>query len=201
MDIFPNNHTWQSKKLTLETFLDQICNTYSGAKNKIFTFKPETLRKNPLGGFVLQYEETDWQLIRRIASQQNLLLLAAPVGEKPYFYLGVNGKKDENLAKNIRQINNHTYNNQGKFRFPNPKIAYKHWKTDLDFDIGDWVEIENEKWVICQKTTQLEDHLLVNNYMFTTEERMKPGKIYNEKICNYGNGNQDALCWSEGEFY
>jgi uncharacterized protein involved in type VI secretion and phage assembly len=48
----------------------------------------------PLSEFILQYRETDWEFLKRLASHFKTGLVAAAEINKPHFYFGI---PDQNL--------------------------------------------------------------------------------------------------------
>lgn len=167
--------------MLVKTFLEQICKRYS-SKSPIFKIEPDKVGNEKLGRFYLQFEETDWKWIIRIASNYNLNILPDPTVEKPRFYFGIPIKDNKELNQLIGRINNHITSNLANYRYSGTAVSYKILKTSRDFDIGDQVEIDGKQWIICQKALELERNLLTYKYIFTTAAGLKRPKLTNGKI-------------------
>lgn len=105
-----------------------------------------------------------------------------PTVEKPRFYFGIPIQDNKELNRQIGAINNHVTSNLTNYRYSGTEVSYKILRTDRDFEIGNQVDIDGKKWIICRKELELEKNLLVYKYIFTTEAGLKQPKLTNPKI-------------------
>lgn len=69
--------------------IENILAEYKGA-----SYGDIVAKESPLNGFILQYRETDWEFLKRLASHFKTGLVATAEINKPYFYFGI---PDQNL--------------------------------------------------------------------------------------------------------
>ncbi|MFT8349067.1 DUF6531 domain-containing protein, partial [Clostridium saccharoperbutylacetonicum] len=110
-DIKKNSRTFCDLDMTYQKVITKVLEAYA---NKAFT--DSITNGQAIGEFVLQYEETDWEFLRRIASHFNGVLLAEATEEYGRFHFGIPelnnnveiNKEDYEVVKNIDSYNQHT---------------------------------------------------------------------------------------------
>ncbi len=83
-DIVRRSRTFQNTDASYEDVIRQVLSAYPGAS---WISSVGTKRKIP--GFLLQYEETDWEFLCRLASHFEAFLLEEPAGETGQIYFGI----------------------------------------------------------------------------------------------------------------
>lgn len=82
MDIKKKSRSFQDTSMTMGKLVSQITKEYGGQCQILF-------RDKALGEIVVQYDETDWEFIKRLLSSRNIPLVASEVREKLSLYAGV----------------------------------------------------------------------------------------------------------------
>ena len=91
LDVIEKTRTFQDVNLPYESVVQALVNNYDNCQ-----FKME-LNSKAIGDIVVQYKETDWEFIKRLASQFNSLLIPECTlsGIKFYFGVPLDGKQHE----------------------------------------------------------------------------------------------------------
>lgn len=184
MDREEQKRSFQNMNMTVQSLLNCIYKDKYD-KNENYKVTLEEGVDNKLGGFFLQYEETDWEFIRRVASNiGRSIVVADAVSEKPRFWFGIEKEQNDALgsADNLARIKQHVSSNLVQYRKPQDGVSYKHLETHQQFKIGDLVKIDNENWVITQVISQLEKEKLVHHHLFWPEAKVKRGKQLNDHL-------------------
>lgn len=85
MDIELKKRSFQNVNLTYQALVDEITKEYNGVGTISMDFEKQNLKT-----FMLQFNETDWEFLKRIASQKNAPIAANPESDKVNLYLGAN---------------------------------------------------------------------------------------------------------------
>lgn len=83
-DIVRRSRTFQNTDATYEDVIRQVLSAYPGA-----SWISPVNTKTKIPGFLLQYEETDWEFLCRLASHFETYLLEEPAGEAGQIYFGI----------------------------------------------------------------------------------------------------------------
>ncbi len=83
-DIIRRSRTFQNTDATYEDVIQQVLSAYAGA-----SWISSVNTKVRIPGFLLQYEETDWEFLCRLASHFETFLLEEPAGEAGQIYFGI----------------------------------------------------------------------------------------------------------------
>lgn len=93
LDCKQKYRSFQHSKMTYQALLKKVLKDYSGA-DVIDTVSKAT----PLKQFILQYKETDWQFLQRMASHFRTVLIPAVDADKPKFWFGLPEGRMEKLS-------------------------------------------------------------------------------------------------------
>lgn len=174
MDITPHKRSFQNTKMKYQTLLEQVMEKYPQS-DVISQLKEQTL-----GAFTLQYEETDWEFLKRMASRFGWGLAANPVGDHVQFYFGLpaNGQKGE-LKEYNYSITRTTNSSNASI------LCYKVQTTgsnDVVLNLGDEVKFNGLLLKVLESVATIRHGSLSHQYLLTTEEGMKQDLVVNEQI-------------------
>ncbi|MNO45808.1 hypothetical protein D3C76_360850 [compost metagenome] len=183
MDIKLDNQSFQNKSLLVEDVMKEVSKPYSKAQiNNTYNDKLK------LGSFTLQYQETDWQFMKRLASHYNAPLVPISSRNNISLYVGIPDHKD------IGQIKATHY------RVYKDLLAYKNTGdskqsgiTEKDFicyevvldqilELGDQVTFKNQKLHVFEVHTEMTRGILTHKYILCTKNAGYKRKEYNSKI-------------------
>lgn len=83
MDIKKKSRSFQNTSMTYGALVSQIVGEYPGAESQIL------FADKPLGEIAVQYQETDWQFLKRMLSALHVPLVCSEVRENLCVYAGV----------------------------------------------------------------------------------------------------------------
>ena len=147
LDIKRRRRSFQRNNMYYSDLLKEILLPYHGD----FIILDKKGEKKTVKVPIVQYEETDWQLINRLASCYGSLVFPAAIWEHPQVYLGIseNGRKieEESVWQLKKQIGDylrfHKYSSVSEHLFLEYEI-----KSRKLFQIGDWVN-DTERSFYC----------------------------------------------------
>lgn len=161
----------------------QIARQLSGEDGLSVQIEAEPLSVTNL---LLQYEETNWGFLKRIASHNNSVLL--PSVTEPEFYFGIpKGNQKGSLlsyrfsvGKNLRRFRR--YSGAGVDTSASDSIEYIVTADDSVLAIGDTVDYGGSSLIVREARIHLMDAVLTCRYILGTENGLKVPVMYNEQI-------------------
>lgn len=136
--------------------------------------------------FLMQYEETDWEFLKRLASQIHVPLIADEKNPVPIIHVGImrQEKRDwdieelfvyeKGVDKSYRHILKHD-NSHADF-------VYYAFKSRKNYNICDWFLIENELFLIAEKKILFDKGELLFAYKIVKEAAFREEEKYNDQI-------------------
>lgn len=183
LDIKKKSRSFQNKDMTYKNIMDKIASEYSPSYILDFATKGENIEN-----IILQYEETDWEFLKRLASRFNvgLMPLGADNGANLLFGIreGKNiGNIDEHsysLEKNIKSylISKENYNES----LLEPDSVVFKIQTIENYDIYNKVKYQNYDLYISKKRAFLKDGILNFEYEICNKKGLTRDRFYNDKI-------------------
>ncbi|WP_250278464.1 contractile injection system protein, VgrG/Pvc8 family [[Clostridium] colinum] len=183
LDIKKKNRSFQDKNMTYKDIIDKIASDYSSSQ--ILDFATESKK---IENLILQYEETDWEFIKRLASRFNVGLIPLGADEGANIMFGIReGKNIGNveeykyiLEKNIKNylISKENYNeNLSEI----DSIRFKI-ETIENFDIYSKIKYQDFDLYISKKRAFLKDGILKFEYEICNKKGLTRDRFYNDKI-------------------
>ena len=139
-----------------------------------------------VSNLLLQYQETNWEFLKRIASHNHCVLL--PSVEEPKFYFGIpKGNQKGSLlsyrfsvGKNIGRYRKHT--GAGVDAAPDDSLEYMVTADDSVLSIGDTVDYNGNALFVREALIHLADAVLTCRYVLCPENGLKVPVSYNQHI-------------------
>lgn len=183
LDLKIKRRSFQNKDLTYVSLIKEVIKDYPGAD-----FIDVAAGSKKIEKVIVQYDETDWQFLKRMASHFNAGLIPDTNSDKPKFWFGIaqGGEKGT-----IEQFNYSVSKRIGDFRFSSENyiegidekdFTYYKVETDAVLNIGDSISFQGKNLYVSQSTTKMKDGVVVNEYLLTHEKGMSQNLILNEKI-------------------
>lgn len=134
----------------------------------------------------VQYEETDWEFIKRLATDLHTVLITDMGKEKPQIHIGI-------PEKNIFEISTFEYklyNNFGEYikKKSNDKSIQEldfleyEFISNKNYNICDRIQYEHSVFLVVVKEAYWENETLNFKYRLRKEKGIKPTQIVNTKI-------------------
>ncbi len=161
----------------------QIGELMAGENGLSLSMEASALSVNNL---LLQYQETNWEFLKRIASHNHSVLL--PSVEEPKFYFGIpKGNQKGSLlsyrfsvGKNIGRYRRHT--GAGVDAAPDDSLEYMVTADDSVLSIGDTVDYNGNALFVRAALIHLADAVLTCRYVLCPENGLKVPVSYNQHI-------------------
>lgn len=182
MDIKLVDRAFQNKSMLIEDVVEQVGSHYKKAD-----FNITYTEKRKLGSFTLQYQETDWQFLKRLASDYHAPLVPVSTRSHIAVYLGIPE------SRNVGPIQATHY------KVYKDLLAYKNAGSDqsglaeADFicyevvlnqvlELGDMVTFNNQKLHVFKVHTEMTHGILTHKYVLSPRKAGYKRKMYNSKI-------------------
>nr|WP_106781375.1 phage baseplate assembly protein V [Lysinibacillus timonensis] len=184
LDVKKKNQTYQNASMTYSELIDVCIADQKGAD-----FNDCVTDGARLGTFTMQYLETDWEFLKRMASRFHTGLVPETVYPAPKFYFGVPYQAE--VAKEIDAINYRIKKSIGNYLVSSEN--YLQGITDSDymyyevesiqpFKIGNEVTFQSRKLYVYKIFSTIKDGLFKHIYTLTPENGFRVRTTYNQAI-------------------
>jgi phage baseplate assembly protein gpV len=183
MDIKVKSRSFQNKDLSYRDLINSVIQEYSGADCSDTVTEGETIKK-----FILQYQETDWQFLKRMASHFHTGLIPDLTSGKPKFYFGLpesaTSKKIDNFHYSVgKNISNFWYSSENYLRdVSETDFIYYEVESDEILDLGSEVDFKDRCFYVRESSALMQDGILKHHYILAPKIGLSHNNIYNYKI-------------------
>ncbi len=183
LDIKTKSRSYQHKDMTYSSLFQLMSPAYPG-----LDIIDEATKGGKLDKFIMQYRETDWQFLKRLASRFNTGLVPAATFDKPKFHFGVpagsaKGKlADYHYTTRKKLADYLLYTENGNEGMEENDFLYYEVETDKVFNIGDHVSFNEQTLYVAEASTSMKDGLLKHIYSLSTKKGMNKSEVFNQAI-------------------
>lgn len=182
LDIKPITRSFQDRNLTYEKLQRHILSKYEGS-DIIDTVSQNT----KLREFTLQYRETDWAFLKRMASRFGGVLVPEIAAETPKFWFGM-------PEGNVGELDEVTYSTKRSFAAirgdgdtieasaSSHKTCYTV-ESGQYFRPGDCLRFRGKELVVTRIVSTIRSGLLLHEYTLAQSEGIRQNLCYNAQIC------------------
>ena len=183
LDVKRKSRSFQNKAMTIPMLLDEIALDYPG-----MDVVDEATDNARLGRFTVQYQETDWQFLKRMASRYHTSLMPAAVFDRPKFYFGIfessSQTRLEDYHYTVRKRMT-TYRYFAENDSPNVDendFIYYEVETDRVLELGSWIGFKGKSLYVCEARTEVKNGLLTHMYVLCLHKGLRQKVLYNRQI-------------------
>ncbi len=183
-DLLDREKKSRSFQNLYQTYNSVVQKVMSDTKDASFQWKLSN--EQNINRLIVQYEESDWEFVKRIASHMHTFVIADEKNDLPSMYVGVQKKsqrdwKDETLyvyekgiEKQYQSIldGNNSHND----------FLYYSFRSEENYDLCDWFTIEGESFIISSKKAIFERGELLFSYKVQKEASFWQSEKYNYAI-------------------
>lgn len=183
LDIKKKSRSFQDKNMTYKNIMNQIASDYEASQILDFTTNGSKIEN-----LIVQYEETDWEFLKRLASRFNsgIIPLGADKGSNVIFGfrkgkdIGNIEEYEYSLEKNIKNylISKANYN-ESLLELDSVKFKIESIEN---YNVFDRVKYQNLDLYISYKKAFLKDGILKFEYELCNEKGLSKDRFYNDKI-------------------
>jgi len=179
MDTLEKIRSFQDSDATYDELLD-ACNKDYGQSGKIMTVG----RGTSIGQFIMQYGETDWTFIKRLASMNHTVVVADCSTEGVKYYFGL-PRRQEEMQGEVTEYQTHfdigeywEKKEKGLSLMQGDTVSYV-WESRDIYELGDWKTIDGKKRVVWKIETEMRGNELYHTYYLKLASGIQTVKQYN----------------------
>ncbi|OAB45513.1 hypothetical protein PGLA_04485 [Paenibacillus glacialis] len=140
-----------------------------------------------IGEPIIQYEETDWELINRLASHFQQFVTSDLQYATPKLYFGTPPGRQLQISEDIsytagKDLVAYHQAGGGESGLHNTDFFYYDMTSDQHYQIGDIVEFRDKELVVSQKTIRLEEIQLAYSYRLSRKKGIQRRLIHNDRL-------------------
>ena len=183
LDKNKKSRSFQNIKLRYNDLISKILEEYKNI-NYIINIPNEEVDE-----FIIQYEETDWQFLKRISSKFNEGIIPGSTSDKIQIYIGtpnVLTKVNEEIH-NYRVIKNLSEYHYMKNNFLKDakEVDYTtiEIKSNEILKIGEHIPYKNLEFYVYKSYYAIRGGIMENVYLLRNKNGLRTEKVYNKKVC------------------
>lgn len=183
LDIKRKERSFQNPQLSYTALIDDITSSYEKAH-----FKDDVTNGKKLGKLVMQYEETDWQFLKRMASHfYTVLIPDASVGN-PRFYFGLPEDQDKgeiNVTQYTLRKRISDFRNDAENHLPGA-VDYDYNVYEIEcsqlLDLGNTVKFKAKQLVVGEVVIEMKEGTLNYQYKLFPRNGLRHNVTHNNAI-------------------
>jgi uncharacterized protein YueI len=183
LDVKLKSRSFQNVKMTYKEIINQVIADTPGAD-----FRDTASQGKTIGKFIMQYQETDWQFVKRLASRFHTGLIPDLSSAKAKFYFGLpEGGSGETLANSHYSIHKrlHDYRNASENYISgigeDDFILYEV-ESDQVLEVGSEVNFNHKTLYVMEAVTEMKQSVIKNLYSLIAVKGLSQNDIHNIQI-------------------
>lgn len=187
MDVEQRSRSFQNKQTTYTSLIGQLAKPYPQGAARNEATHPNAV----IGELVVQYQETDWQFMKRLASRVGTMILPDITMDAPRIYFGVpdftwGGKID---AYYYRYVNDHAkymdyaaHTEDGVGSVNPTDVAHYEVRSNEYHEVGSNVTFKGKSWVVTGAQISYEQGLLSYQHVLVDRSALQRKSKLNHRI-------------------
>ncbi len=173
-DISKHNRSFQGENIEYGTIAEVCLKEYEGGNFIIGKIAPEATEN-----FLMQYQETDWEFLKRLVSISNSVLLADDETGCAKLYLGIpNFKRTHELKSDCYKVYRQEKHGTGSGR---DYLVYEVEEREI-YKVGERVRFNDKELMVFAMEMNLKGSELVNTYYLIEEAGIREKQEYNRHL-------------------
>lgn len=184
LDVKLTSRSFQNPKMTYEDLINLVIRDYNGV------IKDEASQGRKIEKMIMQYQETDWQFLMRLASRFNTGLVSYDLTDKPKLYFGV-AECEKGIDVELEDVSYRVGKKLAGYKYASENFipdvneddfVYYEVVSKQVLNIGDSVIFTGKRLFVCEATSYLENNMLKHLYRLTTQKGLSQKTFDNDKI-------------------
>ncbi|OAB35930.1 hypothetical protein PGLA_21105 [Paenibacillus glacialis] len=184
MDTLKKKRSFQHVEQQYTEIFDEVVASYTNSD-----YIDHTFNDRHTGKLIMQYEETDWSFLKRLASHAGVSLIADITAHKPRFWIGIPEGRNQIILKDshpfevTRRIQAYLYTTSSNHiqNTQNNTTTYTfEWMSALD--IGDEVIKDGDTYIIAKRRAEMRQGQLIWTYECGPRAGYNNSRIHNTSI-------------------
>jgi phage baseplate assembly protein gpV len=183
LDVKRKSRSFQDTKMTYKALVEQVLADTPGSD-----FRDTASQGKKTGKFIMQYQETDWQFIKRLASRFHTGLIPDLSSDQAKFYFGLpEGSAKAGLENEHYSVHKrlHAYRNASENHLSglgeDDFIVYEV-ENDQVLEVGSPVSFNHKTLYVREAITEMKQSLIKNQYSLTPARGLSQNDIHNSQI-------------------
>lgn len=183
MDLKKESHSYQDKTMTYKKLLQSIEKKYPGGD--IIDYVSEG---NNLDRLILQYQETDWELLKRLASHYHTGLIPSILHDSPKIMFGISAGIDRgtietpryHITKDVEFFMKYSENSDTEIQ--EQDAVEFHIESENNYEIGDHIVYQGISLYIKSKRAEVVHGILNFYYKLSTKKGFSTEELHNRQL-------------------
>lgn len=183
LDIKLKSKSFQDQNMLYTGLIQNVISTYSGSDFIDTAAKGKKIEK-----LIVQYNETDWDFLKRMASHFNTVLVPDAASSSPKFWFGMpqgknGGVLDDfhySIKRDISSFLNSSKNNGQEGN--EDDFTYYEVESTKVLNLGDKIKVKGKILIISSIKAVMKDGILKYQYTLYPEKGIYQGIVLNESI-------------------
>ncbi|MDR2022923.1 MAG: hypothetical protein LBQ71_06640 [Hungatella sp.] len=137
-------------------------------------------------GALIQYEETDWEFLKRTASRVGAKLFPEIRSDRPRIYIGIpEGNRYDEKGMDYcleKKLEDYLYSQENHGGWSEQEILSYRLESMEDYQLGDKITYQGITFTVAEKITELKKGILAYQYRFQIKSGLKQNIRYNPKL-------------------
>lgn len=178
LDTRKRKCSFQDLSMTYSQVVDEVLANTKNA-SAIYNKNDRKIEKT-----LIQYDETDWEFIKRIGGNMYTSLIPQAVSKKPQFYFGLTeGKVKGEIHVHGRKISfDQRYYHFAQRSYSKQDFIFYEVKSYELYHMGDRVKLDEKELFVCEISGGLKHGLLEFNYKLGKKEYFAAQQYFNNKL-------------------
>lgn len=181
LDKEKKKYSYQDKDLTYQQIIETII---SKSENVSYIWNVEKERKIEFP--IIQYEESDWEFLKRLASHFHTIIYPDALNDRPGFYFGMIKGKQQSIenVEILKYGHSRIYYKEGGYEthMPHQNVKYIECCSEKIFNIGDYFIYEGNTYTIYQTYFTFRNGSITYKYLLGAKGLYQRKKYYNNLI-------------------
>ncbi|OAB45520.1 contractile injection system protein, VgrG/Pvc8 family [Paenibacillus glacialis] len=183
LDVKPRIRSFQNQEMKCSELVQEVLRAYTGSD-----VIDNATGEHPLGSFTLQYKETDWQFIKRVASRFGAVLMPELAASAPKLWVGLPEGKlhtlPNHLPYTIRRNLGALEEALGSGATGISEVDFTQYtvESSMWFNLGDNVTFQKHELTVAAATSQLRDGELLHRYTLSPEAGIRQNEMINTPL-------------------
>ncbi|MFD3260886.1 hypothetical protein ACE3MQ_20025 [Paenibacillus lentus] len=182
LDAQKRRRSFQNKNMTYGELVKSVLKTYAGydviqliGENKL------------IGEPIIQYDETDWEFLKRMASHLQSVVFSDIYEAKPRMYIGVPNRNSIQLPNDLAYTASKDLLAYQEARSGSASVHHTDFFTyeiqsGIRYAIGDEVLFRDKPMVISEMKAAMSQGQLIYNYRLSRRDGIRQHRIHNPKL-------------------
>lgn len=183
MDVKRQYRSFQNKQMLYDDLIKTVVKDYSGVDYKDFATMGESLNE-----FTVQYNETDWQFLKRMASRFGAVLLPRADSDGPKFFFGIPDEKEGSIPEETsyiveRDILSYLELVENDVKdLEDFEFTFYEVESSNYLNLGDGAKFKDKSMVVVKSTVQMVDGTLKYIYLLAPKNGVRQKRLQNPLI-------------------